>query len=97
MEVWNHKLVAVREHSSGLGKTEQMAACLANMIVRQCCFEVNSTGWRDHQIMTRNKACINLSTALIPLVRNMVQQKVINYHIMLVLDCVDENIPEVDW
>jgi hypothetical protein len=62
----------------------------------QWCFEAYSTGWWDCQIKTRNKACKNLSTVIIPLLCNMAQNKVINDDIVSILDCVDENISEVE-
>jgi hypothetical protein len=69
-----------------------------HMAVSQCCFEDLSADWRDHQFTYRNKAHYkNLSTAVILLICNTAQNKEVNdVDIVLVLDCVEENISAVE-
>jgi hypothetical protein len=48
-----------------------------HVTVGQYYFKADSADWMDHQIAAGNKTCKNLSTAVIPLFHNMVQNKVI--------------------
>jgi hypothetical protein len=55
-----------------------------------------SIDWRDHKTATRNKARENLSSAIISLLWNMMQDKLISGDSTVsILDCVDENLSEL--
>jgi hypothetical protein len=88
MEAWSRKLAVVRAHPGGLGKQSYLQYTWQTHEFGQCCFEV--ADWRDHQIVTRNKACRNSTST------NMVQDKVTDDDIVSILDCVDENLSEVE-
>jgi hypothetical protein len=68
-----------------------------HLTISQCCFKINSTDWKDHQIATSNKAFKNLSSAIIPLLWNMIQDKLIDGDSTVsISDCVDENPSELE-
>lgn len=67
------------------------------MTVDQCCFQADSVDWRGSKIVMRKAACKNLSTAVIPVVCSMAQNKVTgNNDIVSLLDSAVQNLSEVE-